>query len=198
MNIKAAFPALLMTGALAGAPVAYAATGAAGSTPPTRMTHYIAYSDRVSAQDIAAFKPGDISLGQAIRAAEQKTGDKAVEAVFKAVPDRPHYVVWVMEPKDVLVTWVDAKTGGVIELKPGDPLNRLYPRERAEFMATDNAKLNLADAAAFAQKNSGDRPIAANLVRFDRTSGYQIAMVHQGALQTVWVAPNNPTVVAAK
>jgi len=198
MNIKAAFPALLMAGALAGAPVAYAATDASGAKQPPRMTHYITYSDQVSAQDIAAFKPGDLSLAQAIRAAEKKTGDKAVEAVFKATPDRPHYVVWMMQPKDVLATWVDAKTGEVTALAPGDPLNRLNPRERAAFMATDAAKMNLADAAALAQKNSGDRPIAANLVRFDRTTGYQIAMVHQGALQTVWVPPNNPALVAAK
>jgi hypothetical protein len=117
MTMKATIPAALLAGALVGAP-AYAATPSGATTPESsapkaaiataapapahtrnieeRMrsgTRAEEYSDRVTSADIAAFATAKVSLSRAITDAERDMHGKVVEAVFKAAPDQPHYVV---------------------------------------------------------------------------------------------------------
>lgn len=208
MTRKIVLPAALVAAALVGVPLAEAApsTGApanaaqpAAKAPAARpKTHYIAFSDRVGGKDIAALAKSNVSLGQAIGAAERDTHGKAVEAVFKAAPDQPHYVVWVMENGRVLAAGVDARSGTVTRLGRGVPLHRLVPGERAEFRITGKEPLSLGGAVAIAQKDSGNAPIAASLERSDRTRGYEVALVDKGALATVWVSPDNPTMTTSR
>jgi hypothetical protein len=206
---KSNLPAVLVAMALAGAPTAYAATGTGGAAPPAAKQpaapaaaqpkiHYIEYSDRVSRKDIAAYGAAKITLDQAILAAEQNLHAKAVEAVFRAAPAQPHYVVWLMRKGRVLTARIDSVTGKVAQLGRGISDNRLFPVERSEFMATEHARMNLAGAVTFAQKTSGDKPIAASLEITDRTRGYEIVVVDKGMVQSVWVSPDNPMMTASK
>lgn len=202
VNLTAVVAAL----ALAGAPIAYAA---AAATPPSTQAatttpaaapkiQYVRFSDRVSARDIAAFGASKISLDQAITAAEGQLHGKVVEAAFRGTPDHPHYVVRVMDNGRVLAASVDSTSGQVTRLGHGVPVHRLYPVERAEFLRTAEARINLASAVAFAQKNSGDTPIAASLEGNHNTRGYEVFVVHKNLLQTVWVSPDNWPMTAMK
>ena len=174
------------------------ATQPAAVTPAKPKIHYIAFSDRVNAKDIAAFGSSKVSLDRAISSAEREINGKAVEAVFRAGPRYPHYIVRVMKNDRVLSAWVEAESGKVITRGRGVPLHRLYAGERAEFMRTDHARMSLADAVAFAGKDTGNAPIAASMDRSGGTNAYDIAIVSKGKLQAVWVSPGNPTNVASK
>jgi uncharacterized membrane protein YkoI len=58
------------------------------------------FSDSVSAGDIVALGSAKVSLDQAIADAERDMRGRVVEAVFKATPGRPHYVVWMTKNGD--------------------------------------------------------------------------------------------------
>ncbi len=209
MLTKVGFPAVVAILALAGAPVAFAATTAGARAAPTARTstvtpaaapgiHYVRFSDRVSGRDIAAFGASKLTLDQAITAAEGQLHGKVVEAAFRGTPDHPHYVVRMMENGRVLTASVDGANGQVTRLGHGVSVHRLYPAERAEFLRTADARMNLANAVAFAQRDTGDRPIAASLEGNHNTRGYEVFVVHKNLLQTVWVSPDNWPMTAMK
>jgi len=217
--------ALVVAAAVAGAPVAYAATGAGSAMPatsstsmthsvpaPTKMAplvespmttqekmkiHYISFSDRVSMKDVEAFASSKITLLSAIIAAEGRLNGEAVEAVFRAAPERPHFVVWVMRDKRVYATWVDADSGRVIWHARGIALSRFYPSERAEFLATMKTRSNLAGAVSdvlnITYKGSSDRPIAAS---FESGDYYVVAVNHSKVLPVDASADNAPLIAS--
>lgn len=160
------------------------------------ISHYVGFSDRVDRKDIAAFGSATISLAKAMQDAANDMNGVAVEAVFKAHPANPHYVVWVMERGRVLTAYVDPTTGQVKPMGRAIATHRLFPSERAEFAETAKAKMTLPEAVFYAGKNTGGAPIAAALERVDRTSGYQISFLDKktGAVQEVWVSPDNPPI----
>lgn len=209
MTRKAYLPAIVAALALAGAPIAYAATAPGAPTAPsaqastaapvaTPKIHYVGFSDRVSHRDIAAFGEAKLTLDQAIAVAEGQLHGKVVEAAFRGARDHPHYVVRVMENGRVLTASVDSASGQVTRLGHGVSVHRLYPAERAEFLRTAEARMNLANAVAFAQKDSGDKPIAASLEGNHKARGYEVFVVHKNMLQTVWVSPDNWPMTAMK
>jgi hypothetical protein len=222
MTVRAAIPAVLLATALVGAP-AYAATQSSTSTPETSpqkspmppaaaapshprnleepmrsRTRFDEFSDRVNSGDISAFAAAKISLSQAIANAERDMHGKVVEGVFKATPDQPHYVVWLTTNGRVLTGWVDAEHGTVTPLEGSTTLQQLYPRERAEFIATDKAPTSLADAVRIAEEKSGDKPIAASFELARRTRAYDIAVVKGSVLHTVWVSPHGQARLASR
>lgn len=179
------------------------ATATQATQPATKALakpkiHYIAFSDRVNAKDIAAFGSSKLSLDRAISSAERELDGKAVAAAFRAAPGHPHYVVRVMKNDRVLSARIDAESGKVTTRGHGVPLRRLYAGERAEFMKIDHARMSLADAVAFARKDSGNNPIAASMERSEGTNAYDIAVVNKGKLEAVWVSPGNPTNLASR
>jgi uncharacterized membrane protein YkoI len=221
MTIKAAIPAVLLATALVGAP-AFAATQGSTTMPETSpqkspmppaaaapsharnlqepmrsKARFDEFSDRVNSGDITAFASAEVSLSQAIADAERDMHGKVVEAVFKAAPDQPHYVVWLTTNSRVLTGWIDAEHGTVTPLVGSTTLRQLYPRERAEFIATDEARTSLADAVRIAQEKSGNRPIAASFEVSGRTRAYDIAVVKGSALHTVWVSPHGQARLAS-
>jgi uncharacterized membrane protein YkoI len=176
----------------AGQTVATAALPAGASPKPA--VRYVRFLDRVNREDIAAFGAAKIPLAQAMEKAARDMHGVVVEAVFKADPSKPHYVVWVMEHGRVLTAYVDPETGQVTRLRRAIATHRLYPSERRDFEATAKATMTLPEAAFFASKHTGGAPISAALERVDRTDGYQIAFVDKktGRMQEIWVSPNNP------
>jgi len=222
--------AALMTAALAGAPVALAATSAdtTGTLPsaPTAMAssptstgtgagqkamvrpptqgaaadsvRYISFYERVSPKDVVAFGAGKVSLEEAIADAQRSTNGTAVEAVFRAAPGKPHYVVWLTKGGLLYHAAVDAQSGAVASVAHGIALHRLNPSQRADVNALEQAKASLADAIAIAAKDSNDKPIAAYLERSEGMRTYHVAVIENGAVQTMWVSPDNPTIVASK
>lgn len=211
----------LIAAALAGAPMAFAATstdttGASPDVPTTSsvgqktMTpspsqhpaagsmRFISLDERVTPKDVAAFGTGQISLEEAIADAQQTTKGTAVDAVFEAVPGKPHYVVWLTNGGRLYRSTVDAQSGAVASADHGFALHRLNPSERADVGAVEQAKASLADAVAIAAKDSNDTPIAAFLEREEGVRAYHVAVIEKGALQSVWVSPNNPMTVASK
>lgn len=225
---KSNLPAIVAALALAGAPIAFATTAFGATTPPastqgtaapagngpggapssptkptaatpsTPKIHYITFSDRVSRRDVAAFGSSKLSLDQAIAAAEGKLHGKAVEASFRGTGSRPHYVVRVMDRGRVFTAAVDSASGQVTRVGHGVSVHRLYPGERAEFLRTAEARTNLANAVAFAQKAAKANPIAASLAGNHGTRGYEVFVVDNNALQTVWVSPDNWPTLAMK
>ena len=228
MSRFATFPAALIAAALAGAPIAYAANGGGTmpnsqtlSTTKTLATpsqanavpaaengamkegekapnHYLAFSDRVSKSDMIAFAGSAIGLDQAISTAESGLRGKAVEAVFKAAPDRPHYVGWVMRGNRVYASWIDGQTGKMTWHGNGVALSRLYPVERSEFLTTASARSSLRDAVIFAAKDSGNKPIAATFERIGGSGGYYVSVLNGGTVQLVGVSASNPPILAFK
>jgi hypothetical protein len=77
-------------------------------------------------------------------------------------------------------------------------LRRLYLRDRAEFVATDEVQTSLADAVRIAEQKSGDKPIAAGFEISGRTRAYDITVVKGTALQAVWVSPYGQARLASR
>ena len=168
------------------------------TTPATPKIHYIRFSDQVSRRDIAAFGSSKLSLDQAITAAEGKLHGKAVEATFRGSGAHPHYVVRVMDREGVFTAAVDGASGQVTRIGRGVSVHRLYPSERAEFLLTAEARSDLANAVSFARKEAKAKPIAASLEGNHRTRGYEVFVVDNSKLQTVWVSPDNWPALAMK
>ncbi|HUN48403.1 MAG TPA: PepSY domain-containing protein, partial [Stellaceae bacterium] len=199
---KTDLPAIFAALALAGAPLAYAmpalaapAPAADGQSPaasapasrdgtqlspakPAPATaakpqiRHIRFSDRVGRRDIAAFGASKLSLDQAIAAAEGQLHGRVVEATFRADGGHPHYLVRVMARERISTAAVDAASGQVTRSGHAVALDRLYPGERGEFLRTAEARTNLAQAVAFAEKSTGAKPIAASLEGNHSTRGY--------------------------
>ena len=179
-------------------PMASQASGTPVMSPAKPAIRYVGLSDQVRAQDIASFGSSKVTLDRAISSAEQKLDGRAVEAVFKAEPVRPHYVIRIMKGDRLTSAWVDASTGRGTHSRHSVALRQLYPGERAELMRADQSPDSLADAVAFAQRESGNQPIAARIERSEGTLAYDVATVSKGTLQSVWVSPDNPTMMASK
>jgi uncharacterized membrane protein YkoI len=213
--------ATLIAAALAGAPMAFAATStdATGTSPNALATssdgqkamtssssqrpaagsiRFISLDERVTPEDVAAFGTSQVSLDEAIADAQRTTKGTAVDAVFEAVPGKPHYVVWLTKGDRLYRSTVDAQSGAVASADHGFALHRLNPSERADVGAVEQAKASLADAVAIAAKDSNGKPIAAFLEREEGVRAYHVAVIEKGALQSVWVSPNNPMAVASK
>jgi uncharacterized membrane protein YkoI len=212
---KAMLPAALMAAAITCASAAHAATGSssaagANAAPSSAAAQpvggsavksgirYVALSDRVNLKDVAALNSSKLTLDKAIVSAESETKGKAVEARFQANPHGPQYVVWVMKNNEVMKALVDADTGKVTNAAHGIALHRLYPYERTDFVITEKAKAGLAEAVAIAEATSNAKPIAATLERSERMPAYHVVIVGSHGLETVWVSPDNPAVVASK
>ncbi len=211
--------AVMMVVALGAAPAAFAASsseaGASPGTPATssagpkamvssldkqattRPVRFISLYERVTPKDISAFGAGPVSLDEAIADAQRTTNGTAVDALFKAGPGKPHYVVWLTKDSRLYRSTVDAENGAVAGPARGFALHRLNPSERADVGVIEQAKANLADAVAIAAKDSDDKPIAASLERREGVRAYHVAVIEKGALQTLWVSPDNPTIVAS-
>ena len=211
--------AAMMVVALAAAPAAFAASPsetealpaapATSSTGPKAMVsspdkravtspaRFISLYERVTPKDISAFGAGAISLDEAIADAQRTTSGTAVDAVFKAGPGEPHYVVWLTKDNRLYRSTVDAENGTVVGAAHGFTLHRLNPSERADVGVIEHAKADLADAVAIAAKDSSGKPIAASLEREEGVRAYHVSVIEKGALQTLWVSPDNPTIVAS-
>jgi len=225
---KTDLPAIFAALALAGAPIAYAAPALAAPAPAVDgqspaaaapasrdgaqpsaakpapasaakpQIRRISFSDRVDRRDIAAFGASKLSLDQAIAAAEGQLHGKVVEATFRAGRGHPHYVVRVMARERISTASVDAVSGQVTRRGHAVALARLYPGERGEFLRTAEARTNLAEAVAFAEKSTGAKPIAASLEGNHGTRGYEVFVIDNSQLQTVWISPDNWPRVAMK
>ena len=176
------------------APSAAAKPAASPAKPKIR---YIGFSDRESRRDIDAFGNSRISLDQAIRHAQDQLHGQAIEASFRAAR-QPHYLVRVLDDGRVTTAAVDAGSGKVTSMGHPVSLDRLYPRERADALRTMKARTDLAQAVAFARRDSGDKPIAASLAGSRNTRGYEIFVVDHHMLQSVWISPDNWPQVAMK
>jgi uncharacterized membrane protein YkoI len=163
-----------------------------------RSVRFVSLYERVSPKDVAAFGSSKVSLDEAIADAQRSTSGTAVEAVFKAAPGKPHYLVWLTKDNRLFRSTVDAQSGAVAGAAHGLPLHRLYPSQRADVKAVEQAKASLADAVAIAAKDSNDKPIAASLLRSEGMRSYHVAVIENGAVQTIWVSPDNPMTVASK
>jgi uncharacterized membrane protein YkoI len=162
------------------------------------IRHYVFLSDRVHPRDIAALNSSKLTLDQAITAAESQTHERAVEARFQTDPQGPQYAVWVMKNGRVMKTLVDADTGKVTDGGRGLSLHRLYPSERRDFVMAVRAKADLADAVAITEATSKSKALAAALDRTEGISAYHVRIATGKGLETVWVSPNNPTIIASK
>jgi uncharacterized membrane protein YkoI len=157
----------------------------------------ISFYRRLNPGDVAKFGSGDISLEKAVATAQNDTHGTAFDALFKA-SGRPHYIVWLSKDARVYHAKIDAVNGKLLDATPGVALHRLNPSERADVSAVEHAKANLTDAVAIAAKDTGEQPIAAHFSNSEGMRAYHVAIVKNGALQTVWISPYNPTVVASK
>jgi uncharacterized membrane protein YkoI len=213
------FSTAMMVVVLAAAPAAFAAspreTGISPGVPATNSAgqkavvaspdkeattspvRFISLYERVTPKDISAFGAGPVSLDEAIADAQRTTNGTAVDAEFKAGPGKPHYVVWVTKDNRLYRSTVDAENGAVVGAAHGFTLHRLNPSERADVGVIEQAKADLADAVAIAAKDSNGEPIAASLEREEGIRAYHVSVIEKGALQSLWVSPDNPTIVAA-
>jgi uncharacterized membrane protein YkoI len=196
-------PMALLTSALVGASLAQAATpsgATAGSSPvaASSPTRFVPLQSRVRPDDLSAFSSSQISLQDAVTAAATDSGGIPVDAIFRAGESHPHYLVWLTKDGRVYHSIVDAQSGRVTEAMHGLPLHRLNPSERANVMAVAHAKAGLADAIAIAARDTGDKPIAGYLAESEGMRAYHIAIVENGALKSIWISPDNPSIVASK
>ncbi len=104
---------MLRTRILPAAMAAAIAVGASGAA-------FAATDEKEDAQDIAAVLNAKTSLAEAIAAAEQQVGGKAIEAGLDDESGGKRFEVEVAKDKTVQRVLVDPQTGKVVKVMPAD------------------------------------------------------------------------------
>lgn len=77
-------------------------------------------SNENETQEIKLFKQAKISLSEAIKAAEQKTGGKAMEAEVDDETNNIQFEVETIKEDKIYVVMVDGRTGQVLTMTEGE------------------------------------------------------------------------------
>lgn len=179
--ISAALATLLLTAA----PAAFAANTDTAANPTAAEND----GGHESAAQIKAFEGVQVSLPEAIAAAEKHTGGKALEASFEDRNGRPAYAVKTYGNDAVWSGMVDAKTGQVIGQGKTTPASALDQEDKAELTALNSARTTLSAAVRSAERQHGGKAIDAGLEQSDGRVAYELRLVRNGQVQRAAVDP---------
>ena len=173
MLYRASFPAALAA-ALAFCTVpALAATAAQANRP-----------------DVADFQHAKISLEEAVAAAEKQSGGRVTDASYQEMNGKSGYAVTALAAGKMRELWVDPQSGQVTP-RPTTSTAEANQQalDKAEFSDLHGAKTTLSQAIAMAEQHGSGKAIGAGIEKRNDKIGYNVQLLRDGKLSTVWVDP---------
>lgn len=173
--------------------VAVMAMGAAG-------TVFAESGEHENSKEVTAVLGAKTSVAQAIAAAEQKTGGRAMKVDVEKQKGAYLYEVKTVSNDTVANVLVDPSTGQVVNTENEGFIAKVFDREdKAEFAKLAAAPTTLAAAIATAEQHTGGKAIEAS---FDNENGamlFKIEVAKDNAVHRVAVdsATGNVTKVSA-
>ena len=166
-------------------PAALVASLAFGSMPALAAT-----SSQAITPDVAGFQHAKITLDQAIAAAEKASGGKAANADFEMMNGKDGYAVGVLAQGKMHELWVDPQSGKATpETKMSRAAENQEALDKADLDQMHGAKTTLQQAIAMAEQHSNGKAIDAGIEKRNSKLTYNVRVVRDGKLSTVWVDP---------
>jgi uncharacterized membrane protein YkoI len=180
---------LVATLAFGAVPALAATVGQA--TAPANTTNQAsmpaATANQAIVPDLAGFEQAKVTLDQAIAAAEKQSGGKAMDATFQNMGANSGYAVTVLADGRMKVLWVDPQSG------LATPEAKMLSAEANQKALSDlnGAKTSLPQAISMAEQRTGGRAIDAWIVKHSDKYAYDIRLLRDGKLSTLWVDPDS-------
>jgi uncharacterized membrane protein YkoI len=166
-------------------PAALAAALTFGAVPASA-----AAPNQAGAPDLVGLQQAKISLDQAISAVESQSGGNATRATFRTMNGQSGYVVSVFAANGTKEYLVDPQSGAV---RPQATTSTMQTSEeamdKADLSALRGAKSTLPQAVSMAEQQNGGKAIAAQIEKRNNKVAYNIQIVQNGQLSSVWVDP---------
>lgn len=166
-------------------PAALVAALAFGTVPALAAT-----TSQATTPDVAGFQHAKVTLDQAIAAAEKESGGKAASANFEMMNGKDGYVVSVLAQGKMQELWVDPQSGKATpETKISKTERNQEALDKADLDQMRGAKTTLQQAISMAEQHSNGKAIDAGIEKRNSKLTYDVRVVRDGKLSTVWVDP---------
>jgi uncharacterized membrane protein YkoI len=163
-----------------------AAIAVVGFAPPMLA------ADQPSNADVQALAKNRVSLQDAVKAAEQKTGGKALDATFDANGPAPVYNVMIFQNGSIVGIAVDPMSGNTTMGSSGGAA--LDSAGQAQAASMQNANVSLGQATQRAEQQTNGKAIGAGVAQAGGATAYLIDVVANGAVKHVLVDPSTGAV----
>jgi uncharacterized membrane protein YkoI len=166
-------------------PAALVAALAFGTVPALA-----AATAQATTPDVAGFQHAKIALDQAIAAAEKESGGKAASANFEMMNGKDGYLVSVLAHGKMHELWVDPQSGKATpETKLSKTEENQEALDKADLDQMHGAKTTLQQAISMAEQHSNGKAIDAGIEWRNNKLTYNVRVVREGKLSSVWVDP---------
>ncbi len=140
--------------------------------------------------DSAAVLLAKVPLEQAVAAAEQSTGGRALSIEMQRGRNGELYKVKTAAGDNLATVYVSPSDGKVVRTEQRGPIARLLDHEdRNEIARIAAAPTTLGAAIATAQQQTGGKAVEAAVENENGTIGFEIEVAKDGAFTKVFVDP---------
>jgi uncharacterized membrane protein YkoI len=149
--------------------------------------------------EIAAVLGAKTSIVQAIAAAEQQAGGRAMKAGVTEDNGKYVYEIKTATKDKLSEVFVDPATGKVVRADDEGAIERLFEREDQNELAKLAASpTTLASAVSTAEQNLGGTAVEAGIDQEDGATIFEVEVAKDNAVHKVMVDPTTGKVVAVK
>lgn len=149
-----------------------------------------------NASEIAAVLAATISPAQAIAAAEQASGGRAMKVDLRRDKGRDVYAVKTVVQDKIVKVFVDPATGQVVKTEDDGLIARVFDREdRDEATKLVASPVTLAAAIATAEQQTGGKSIEAAFENENGAAQFEIEVVKDNTVHTVKIDATNGQVL---
>ena len=164
--------------AIAAAVIAFGASGAALASP----------KGGEEAQEIATVLGAKTSIAQAIAAAEQKTGGRALQIDVDKASGAYVYEIKTLSKDKLTEVLIDPASGQILKTRSEGLIGRLLEREdKADMARINSAPTTLATAVTAAEQHVGGKAIEASFDGEDGHAVYKVEVAKDNAVKKVRV-----------
>lgn len=173
-------------------PVTMAAVFALGASGAA----FAAAGEKENGQEIAAVLAAKTSVAQAIGAAEQQTGGRAMKIDVEKENGTYLYEIKTVSKDRVVQVFVDPASGQVVRTEDEGLIAKVFDREdQEEFAKLAASSTTLAAAVATAEQHTGGKAIEASFDNEDGTMLFEVEVAKDNAVHKVMIDTANGNVL---
>lgn len=173
-------------------PVTMAAALALGAASAT----YASSGENENAKEVSAVLSAKTSVSQAIAAAEQQTGGRAMKVDVGHEKGGYQYEIKIVSKDKVSEVFVDPASGKITRTDDEGLIAKVFDNEdQAEFAKLAASPVTLASAVATAEKEIGGKAIEAAFENEDGNMQFEVEVAKDKAVQKVMIDATSGKVV---
>lgn len=147
-----------------------------------------ASGENENGQEIAAVIGAKTSVAQAIAAAEQKTGGRAMRIDVEKDKEAYLYKVRTVSKEKVAEVFVDPVSGQIVRTDDEGLIAKVFDQEdQDEFAKLAGSSTTLVTAVATAEQHAGGKAIEASFDHEDATMTFEVEVARDNAVQKVMI-----------